>query len=136
MRKIARNRVLMGAAAGLAGLLLLNSVLAAPPSIRQTQLPARQLDLSAPEHVIEASSKAAAFSSLSHQQTVASPEQGRFANLASGSMHSQPNLQDRVLLFRRDGLPVARLWENKSTLLHLGLNQKGKPGLWLMQKMH
>jgi hypothetical protein len=35
---------------------------------------------------------------------------------------------------RREGLPVARLFETKSALLHLGLNQRGKPGLWLVQK--
>jgi hypothetical protein len=36
---------------------------------------------------------------------------------------------------RREGLPVARLFENQSALVSLGLNQKGKPGLWLIQKM-
>jgi hypothetical protein len=36
----------------------------------------------------------------------------------------------------REGLPVARLWENKSALVSLGLNQRGKPGLWLIQKTH
>jgi hypothetical protein len=36
----------------------------------------------------------------------------------------------------REGLPVARLWENHSALVSLGLNQKGKPGLWLVQKTH
>lgn len=38
--------------------------------------------------------------------------------------------------FHREGLPVARLWENHSALVSLGLNQKGKPGLWLVQKTH
>jgi hypothetical protein len=36
--------------------------------------------------------------------------------------------------FHREGLPVARLWENHSALISLGLNAKGKPGLWLVQK--
>ena len=36
---------------------------------------------------------------------------------------------------RREGLPLARLWENKSALLSLGLNKKGKPGLWIVQKI-
>ena len=36
---------------------------------------------------------------------------------------------------RREGLPVARLWESKSALLSIGLNQRGKPGLWLTQKI-
>jgi hypothetical protein len=35
---------------------------------------------------------------------------------------------------RREGLPFARLWESRSALLSLGLNTKGKPGLWLTQK--
>jgi hypothetical protein len=38
--------------------------------------------------------------------------------------------------FHREGLPVARLWENHSALVSLGLNGKGKPGLWLVQKTH
>jgi len=36
---------------------------------------------------------------------------------------------------QREGLPFARLWENKSALVSIGLNQKGKPGLWLIQKI-
>lgn len=39
-----------------------------------------------------------------------------------------------VRRFHREGLPVARLWENHSALVSLGLNAKGKPGLWLVQK--
>jgi hypothetical protein len=35
----------------------------------------------------------------------------------------------------REGLPVARLWETKTALLHVGLSPKGKPGLWLTQKV-
>jgi hypothetical protein len=35
----------------------------------------------------------------------------------------------------REGLPVARLWESKSALISIGLNRKGKPGLWLTQKV-
>jgi hypothetical protein len=34
-----------------------------------------------------------------------------------------------------EGLPVARLWETKTALLHVGLNPRGKPGLWLIQKV-
>jgi len=29
---------------------------------------------------------------------------------------------------------LLRLWESKSALLSVGLNQKGKAGLWLIQK--
>jgi hypothetical protein len=38
--------------------------------------------------------------------------------------------------FHHEGLPVARLWENHSAFLSLGLSPKGKPGLWLIQKTH
>jgi hypothetical protein len=38
--------------------------------------------------------------------------------------------------FHREGLPLARLWESKSALLSIGLNKRGKPGLWLIQKIH
>jgi hypothetical protein len=38
--------------------------------------------------------------------------------------------------FRHEGLPVARLWENHSALVSLGLNSRGKPGIWLVQKIH
>lgn len=34
---------------------------------------------------------------------------------------------DRV---RREGLPIARLWRSNSALLSIGLNQRGKPGIW------
>jgi hypothetical protein len=36
----------------------------------------------------------------------------------------------------REGLPVVRLWQFKSAVFSIGLNQKGKPGLWLTQKVH
>jgi hypothetical protein len=35
---------------------------------------------------------------------------------------------------QREGLPIARLWENDSALVSVGLNQKGQMGLWLIQK--
>jgi hypothetical protein len=113
---------------------MLNSALAAQPP-RQIQVQARHLDLSAPAHSIEISSRVPAFSSVSHQQTIVAPEQVRFANLRSDSTHTQLSMEDRVRLFRRDGFPIARLWETRSALVHFGFNPKGKPGLWIVQKM-
>ncbi len=131
----------MAATIGL-GFLLLNSALAAPPLGRPGQPQGRQLDLSAPTHLIESSAKTTAVSAMGHQesmgrqQSAASPQQDRFANLGLGSLQTHPSIEERVREFHRDGLPVARLWETKSALLHVGLNQKGKPGLWIVQKMH
>jgi hypothetical protein len=56
------------------------------------------------------------------------------ANGPSFRMMSQPEILARRI--HREGLPVARLWESKSAFLSLGLNQRGKPGLWLIQKTH
>jgi hypothetical protein len=126
----------MVAAHGLAGLFLLDSVSAAPPPSRPTQIQGRQLDLSPPTRVIESSAKTPAVSAMGRQQSVESPQQDRFANLGLGSLQTHPSMEQRIREFHRDGLPVARLWENKSALLHLGLNQKGKPGLWIVQKTH
>ncbi len=35
----------------------------------------------------------------------------------------------------REGIPIVRLWEGHTAFLSLGLNQRGKPGLWLIQKV-
>ena len=34
----------------------------------------------------------------------------------------------------REGVPIAHLWESRTAALSLGLNQRGKPGLWLIGK--
>jgi hypothetical protein len=49
-------------------------------------------------------------------------------------MMSKPEILVRRI--HQEGLPIARLWESKSALLSIGLNQRGKPGLWLTQKIH
>jgi len=35
----------------------------------------------------------------------------------------------------REGVPMVRLWEGHTAFVSLGLNQRGKPGLWLIQKV-
>lgn len=37
--------------------------------------------------------------------------------------------------FHREGLPLARLWQTRSAMLSLGLSPRGKPGIWLIQKI-
>ena len=55
-----------------------------------------------------------------------------------GELNFQVMGQAEILARRihREGLPVGRLLETKSALLSIGLNQRGKPGLWLTQKIH
>ena len=43
-------------------------------------------------------------------------------------------IQEMARRVQHDGVPLARLWENHSALLSLGLSPRGKPGLWLIQK--
>jgi hypothetical protein len=51
------------------------------------------------------------------------------------TLRMESKVQEMERRVPREGLPVARLWETKTALLHLGLSPKGKPGLWLMQKV-
>ena len=54
-------------------------------------------------------------------------------NLAPLRMESKVHELERRV--PHEGLPVARLWETKTALLHFGLSPRGKPGLWLIQKV-
>jgi len=136
------------AAVPIAALLLASGALAAPPQARLLQAPTPHLDLRAPSHIPEPSGNVAeksadGFPSIAHRQNLAQQNHGQqegvgLPGLASDDIHihARPTIQDFVLRVHREGLPVARLFETKSALLHLGLNPKGKPGLWLVQKTH
>jgi hypothetical protein len=81
----------------------------------------------------------AAFPSSLHHQTLGAQENIQLPDLGSGDrtqIRPMSRSEEFVRRVHREGLPVARLWQNKSALLSLGLNQKGKPGLWLTQKVH
>jgi hypothetical protein len=54
-------------------------------------------------------------------------------NFAPLRMESKVHEMERRV--PHEGLPIARLWETKTALLHFGLSPKGKPGLWLIQKV-
>jgi hypothetical protein len=78
---------------------------------------------------------AGVFPSMAHRQNPAQ-EQLEVHSLGSEGMHARPAIQEFVHKVHREGLPVARLFETKSALVHLGLSPRGKPGLWLVQKTH
>jgi hypothetical protein len=117
--------------------------MAAPPQARQAQPhpqnwspPVDQhLDLRAPAPA-EAAEKGAAFPSMGSRHRLGSAEQVPVPALGSNSMRNRLDVQDFVRRVHQEGLPVARLFESRSALLHLGLSPKGKPGLWLVQKVH
>jgi hypothetical protein len=59
---------------------------------------------------------------------------GRLAN--SGlAMNSTSRAEELTRRFHRQGLPVARLLETHSAMVSLGLSPRGKPGIWLIQKL-
>jgi hypothetical protein len=62
--------------------------------------------------------------------------QPRAVGLGETSFRTMGQVQILALRIRREGLPIARLLESKSALLSIGLNQRGKPGLWVTQKTH
>jgi hypothetical protein len=111
---------------------IMQNGLAAPP---QNSAPRTRLDLTLPnlENVV----KSVFPSGRSHTLGADSENRNSLA-LGADAWQDRPseriaNLASRV---HREGLPIARLWENKSALVSLGLNQRGKPGLWFTQKMH
>jgi hypothetical protein len=139
------SRVCVGVL-GLCGLGCINAALAAPPSSRHTATrPAKVvLDLRPSMTALAATSKSATekssavFPSALHRHELGGERQIELPVL--GTEGAQVRTPSRVEEFarrvHREGLPVARLWENKSALVSLGLNKKGKPGLWLIQKVH
>jgi hypothetical protein len=154
------SRAVLGAASFLlVNSLLLDSAFAAPPLGRQSfrapgqpQAPLGQsqgllqhLDLRAPSHLEMASRLELAGNAADRSHSFAAPtlrqnlrpqEQVPLSAMAADGMRTRPALQDFVRRVRREGLPVARLFESKSALVHVGLSPKGKPGLWLVQKFH
>jgi hypothetical protein len=77
------------------------------------------------------------FPSSLHRHSLGNQDEPQLPPMGAGTR--QERIPSRAEEFarrvHREGLPVARLWENKSALLSLGLNTKGKPGLWVMQKI-
>jgi hypothetical protein len=55
---------------------------------------------------------------------------------ASQNGHIMSPMESLVHNYRQDGLPVAKLFQSNESLVHLGLNPKGKPGLWIVHKLH
>jgi hypothetical protein len=146
-RKLKRKAMSLAALQSGALFLAAFSAFAAPPGRLQLQLraqiqvqaPAQHLDLRAPSHALDAGemekSPVAGFPSMVHRQNHAH-EQAELPSLGMDGIHARPTVQEFVHKVRREGLPVARLFETKSALVHLGLSPRGKPGLWLVQKTH
>jgi hypothetical protein len=110
----------------------MNSALASPPIHRPT------LDLRPPAPDMTAAEKMPTTFPSMRRTTLGGQEQVQLSSSSSVSRQARipGRVEELVLHFHREGLPLARLWENKSALVSLGLNPKGKPGLWITQKTH
>jgi len=98
---------------------------------------ATPLDLRIPAHPVEPEQTTLAFpSSALHRHFGGVEDTAHAPGSGAEAARERPPLEDLARRIHREGLPVARLWENKSALVHIGLNQRGKPGLWLVQKIH
>jgi hypothetical protein len=149
MGEIANRRLVNLAMLGVWGMSM-SATRAAPPVVQRAprwdSRPALDLRSSLEMHAAAATAMAVseknseAFPSSLHRQTLGGQarEQNELPALESMGTQSRIDSPMQALARRvhREGLPVARLWENKSALVSLGLNQKGKPGLWIIQKIH
>src|ERR1700727_271406 len=103
-------------------LCIMQNGFAAPP---QNSAPKTRLDLTLPnlENVVKTVFPA------SRSHTLGAENDSR-NSLALGADAWQDRPSDRIANLasrvHREGLPVARLWENKAALVSLGLNQRGK----------
>jgi len=151
-------RQICAAAGGLCGLGLMSSAIASPPPLGPTEFthrahaaPAARLDLqllvghSAPTifHGATLGFSSTAFPSAIHHLDIGKSDLGtddRYQTRALGvgetNFRTMSQAEILALRIRREGLPIARLLESKSALLSIGLNQRGKPGLWITQKVH
>lgn len=141
MHGITQQQCVLRSALVLAGLIAAQVAVAAPP-LHAPQTPQRQsspqtqrLDLRLPSHVAEIANNPAETPFPSRRQTAGPQAAVQLPALGIESARARPTVQEFVRRVHQEGLPVARLFEGKSALVHLGLSPKGKPGLWLVQKI-
>lgn len=138
-----QTRNLTTASIAVAGILSMMNAFAAPPAVRPQAhmqfsgpISTPRLDLRVPSHLPEAAQGAernfGAFPS--RRQSLGSQDALQLPALGVDGVRARPTIQEFVRRVHQEGLPVARIFEGKSALVHLGLNPKGKPGLWLVQK--
>lgn len=162
MGNVAQTRILFAAMVGLCEVVALHSALAGQPlekvaaalsrgskdSRSSAAVPALKgrLDLRPPaeppaETMAGNEAAAGSFSASGNHRLFAGPLASGFevrasAPAASQGAHIMSPMQTLAHNFRQEGLPLAKLFQNNESLVHLGLNPKGKPGLWIVHKLH
>ena len=124
--------------------------LASRPIVGQQYTPTTHLDLRPPGVSSSAIGREGAtapaaepFPSTTHhmdlgQSDLTTDNRNQARALGIGPLNFQVMSQAEIFARRvhQEGLPIARLFESKSALLSIGLNKRGKPGLWFTQKTH
>lgn len=102
---------------------------------QERELP--RLDLRAPSQMLSSEQAPAATGSANSHHFFGgeSPFRSDRADPAHAG-HIMSPLQNVAHNFRQEGLPIAKLFQSNTSLVHVGLNPKGKPGLWIMHKVH
>jgi hypothetical protein len=97
---------------------------------------AGRLDLRAPRELSEAAASElrAEFPSARRNATN-KPVGDDLPALGNSGFKTASRAEELARRFHREGLPIARLWESHSALVSLGLSPRGKPGIWLIQKV-
>jgi hypothetical protein len=140
MSRIVDKRVLATTAFWLAGLGAINAALAAPGKLHaDLQFIGRPLDLRPPAHAIESLQKNSTPSAMTfprQRSTLGVQEPLQLPSLGADGLKTHSRVEELVRRVHKEGLPVARLLETKSTLVDVGLSPRGKPGLWFFHTMH
>jgi hypothetical protein len=150
MGRAGTHRIVLAALMGVPGCLTLTIVQAgerawllhgggARPAAPGLRGPAGRLDLTLPAVFVADSQKPVeSFRSPKRPKGVMDETQAKWANLRSAADGQRIPSRAELLTrnFHRDGLPVAKLFQSQYSLVHIGLNQKGKPGLWFVEKLH
>lgn len=113
-----------------------NNFVTQRPAQNHAPLPLARLDLRAPSQAPPLDQNTAFPSALIPRHAGSSELTAQLPSLGVGNPRIRPPLAELARHLQHEGLPVARLWESNSALVHIGLNQRGKPGLWLVQKIH
>jgi hypothetical protein len=130
-----RQRIFLAGLFALYGFAALHCAWAEPPLVKFAVTVSREavpvshqlaLDLRPPPE-IQAGDPIA----RSESQAVA-PSRRSFATVTA----PMSPVEDVARDFRRQGLPVAKLFQNGNLMVHLGLSPKGKMGLWFVHQLH
>lgn len=135
----------------------LNHASKADRQMTVTQLASRPLDLRPPLQFLAVEDSAETYPAWVHRELMnaknvsgleasaaaaggwlsgAWPSRAAASHSSTATGHVMSPMETLAHNFRQEGLPLARLFENKNSLVHVGLNQKGKPGLWFLHKLH